>query len=186
MTPYATTNNLTAQVKPYRVVLTNRQPEFSLFQKTKTTVAAIFKSSKNTACPVSPKISASDTPLQNSTSTSSAERTWPQINYEKAIPVEPANGKSQTINNEILPILNQLYNNQVKLTDNMSGSMLDYIFNRIVTKDDKAAVKKYLEGLGYKTQDETEYQLTMYKVGYFLNLTFSLNNTNKGFLEITY
>lgn len=186
VTPYVATNNLTAQVKPYRVILTNRQPEFSSFQKTKTTVAAIFKSSKNTACPVSPKISASDTPLQNSTSTSSAERTWPQINYEKAVPVEPASGKSQTIHNEILPILNQLYNSQVKLTDNMSGSMLDYIFNRIVTKDDKAAVKKHLEELGYKTQDETEYQLTMYKVGYFLNLTFSLNNTNKGFLEITY
>lgn len=186
ITPYATTNNLTAQVKPYRVILTNRLPEFSSFQKTKTTVAAVFKSSKNTACPISPKISASNTPLQNSPSTSNAEKTWPQINYEKATTVEPANGKSQTIHNELLPVLNQLYNNQVKLTDNMSGSMLDYIFNRIVTKDDKTVVKKYLEGLGYKTQDETEYQLTIYKVGYFLNLTFSLNNTNKGFLEITY
>jgi hypothetical protein len=186
MTPYATTNDLTVAVKPYPLTLTNRQPEFSLYQKTKTTVAAAFKSSKNTPCPVSAKVSASDTPLQNSTSTLTAERTWPQINYEKALPVEPASGKSQTIHNEILPVLNQLYNNQVKLTDNMSGAMLDYLFSRVVTKDDKAAVKKYLEGLGYKTQDETEYQLTMYKVGYFLNLTFSLNNTNKGFLEITY
>ena len=186
MTPYTTTNNLTVQVKPHTIVWTKRQPEFSIYSKTKTTVLAAFKNSKNTACPILPKISASESPLQNSTSTFSAERTWPQINYEKATPVEPASGKSQTIHNELLPILNQLYNNQVKLTDNMSGSMLDYIFNRIVTKDDKTAVRKYLEELGYKTQDETEYQLTMYKVGYFLNLTFSLNNTNKGFLTITY
>jgi hypothetical protein len=186
MTPYTTTNNLTIQVKPYPVVLTGRQPELSLYKKTKITVSAVFKSSKNTLCPIAPQISADDTPRQNSTATSTAERTWPQINYEKAIPVEPASGKSQTLHQELLPILNQVYDSQVKLTDNMSGSMLDYIFNRIVTQDDKAAVKKYLEGLGYKTQDETEYQLTMYKVGYFLNLTFSLNNTNKGFLEITY
>ncbi|MDP2944601.1 MAG: hypothetical protein Q8N57_03495 [bacterium] len=186
MTPYAATNDLTVAVTPYPIVLTNRQPEFSLYKKTKTTVLAAFKSSKNTACPILLKISANSNPLQNSTSTSNVERTWPQINYEKAVPVEPASGKSQVIHNELLPILNQLYNNQVKLTDNMSGMMLDYIFNRIVTADDKAEIKKYLEGLDYKTQDETEYQLTMYKVGYFLNLTFSLNNTNKGFLEITY
>jgi len=64
--------------------------------------------------------------------------------------------------------------------------MLYYMFSRIVTEDDKAAVKEHLEGLGYKTQDETAYQLTMYKVGYFLTITFSLNNTNKGFLEVTY
>ena len=50
----------------------------------------------------------------------------------------------------------------------------------------KIAVKNYLEELGYKTQDETNYQLTMYKPGYFLTLTFSINNVNKGFLEVTY
>jgi hypothetical protein len=186
MTPYVTSNSLTLETETYSPILTNRQPEFSLYKKTKTTIYAAFKSLKETLCPVKPKILSSDTPLQNSTSTSNLERTWPQINYEKAIPAETINEKSLTLHNEILPILNQLYDNQVKLTDNMSGSMLDYSFSRIVTPADKEAVKEYLVGLGYKIQDETEYQLTMYKVGYFLTITFSINNTNKGFLEITY
>jgi hypothetical protein len=186
MTPYAVSNNLSAQTENFPLVLTNRKPEFSLYKKAKTVIYALFKSSKTTSCPLTPAIFASDVPLVNSTSSSTAPRTWPQINYEKEIPIEPVNGKSRTIYNELLPILNQLYNNQVKLTDNLSGMMLSYIFDRVITKDDVAAVKKYLEGLNYKTQDEGGSQLTMYKPGYFLILTFSVNNLYKAFLDITY
>lgn len=186
MTPYAISNKLNGQVNSYKVNLINRSPEFSLYKEAKTTAYASFSSSKNISSSVSPTVSAHETPLQNSNLSSTAERTWPQINYEKAVSVEPENDKSKTIHNEFLPILNQLYGNQVKLTDNMSGSMLYYIVSRIVTEDDMAEVKKHLEGLGYKTQDETAYQLTMYKVGYFLTITFSINNTNKGFIEVTY
>ena len=186
MTPYATSNELNGQINSYKVNLTNRNPEFSLYKKEKITTYAPFSSSKDISSPVSPLVSAHETPLVNSNLSSTAERTWPQINYEKAVSVETINDKSKTIHNEFLPILNQLYDSQVKLTDNMGGSMLYYMFSRIVTEDDKAAVKEHLEGLGYKTQDETAYQLMMYKVGYFLTITFSLNNTNKGFLEVTY
>jgi hypothetical protein len=183
LTSYATSNDLIVQAEPYELGLTDRKPEFSLYKKSKTATYASFKSLNYTLCPVAPEIS--ETP-QNSPNNLTEQKTWPEINYEKAVSVEPINDKSKTINDEMLPILNQLYNNQVKLTDNMGGAMLDYIFSRVVTSDDKTAVKNYLAGLGYKMEDETVYQLTMYKVGYFLTLTFSIDNTNKGFLEITY
>lgn len=173
-------------MEPYAVNLTKRKPEFSSFKKTKITTHAAFNSAEETNCPASSDISTHDSPLINSTTASTAQKTWPQINYEKAIPVEPTNEKSTALNNELLPILNKLYDNQVKLSDNMGGSMLSYTLGRTVVKDDLTSVKNYLTGLGYKLQDETQYQLTVYKVGYFLNLSFSVNNTYKAFLNVTY
>ncbi|MFH0815046.1 MAG: hypothetical protein V1902_03175 [Candidatus Falkowbacteria bacterium] len=186
MTPYTISNNLTVQTEPLKIKLTSRKPEFSLYKKSKTKIFAPFKNAKETMCPLAPSTSAYDTPLQNTTNTSTTTRTWPQINYEKAIPAELVNDKSKTVHNELLPILNQLYNNQVKMTDNMDGAMLYYVFDRIVTKDDMTAMKKHLEGLNYKTQDEGVYELTTYKPGYFLILTFSTNNAYKAFLKVTY
>ena len=186
MTPYAVSNDLSVQAEPYSVGLTKRKPEFSIYKKIKTKIFAAFQSSKETACPLAPAVSVYDAPLQNSTSTSAVPRTWPAINYEKTIPAELINDKSRAVHNELLPILNQLYNNQVKMTDNMDGAMLYYVFDRIITKDDITAVKNYLEGLGYKTQDERVYELTTYKPGYFLVLTFATNNANKAFMKVTY
>ncbi|MDD4902690.1 MAG: hypothetical protein PHE24_06165, partial [Patescibacteria group bacterium] len=186
MTPYAVSNNLSAQVAAYPLALTNRKPEFSLYKKAKTIIYAAFASSKTTSCPLAPVISASDTPLQNSTLPGTAAKTWPQMNFERAVPAQLINDKSRTIHNELLPILNQLYDNKVKMIDNMGGAMLSYVFSRVVTKEDVVAVKKYLEGLGYKTQDEGIKQLTMYKPGYFLVMTFSVNNLDKAFLDVTY
>lgn len=186
MTPYAVSNDLVVQTGAYPLSLTIRKPEISSYKKAKTSVFAPFKNLKTILCPVAPTLLVSDTPLQNSTSSSTAQRTWPQINYEKQASTQPVNDKSRTIHNELLTILNQLYNNQVKLIDNMSGSMLSYVFNRVITADDLTAVQKYLEGLGYKTQDAGKNQLTMYKPGYFLILTFSVNNIDKAFLDVTY
>jgi len=186
MTPYAVSNDLLANVENYPLKLTNRKPEFSMYKKAKTTSYAPFASAKETFCPILPDVSAFDKPIQNSNNSSAETRTWPQINYERAIPAELINDKSKTINAELLPILNQLYNNQVKLTDNMGGAMLSYIFDRVITKEDVVAVKNYLVGLNYKTQDEGNNQLTMYKPGYFLILTFSVNHKDKAFLDVTY
>jgi hypothetical protein len=186
MTPYTVTKDLIVQVDPFDIKLISRKPEFSPYKKSKTTVYAPFQSAKDTLCPSVPEVSNNDVPLVNSTITSTAQKTWPQINYEKAVPVEPINDKSRTLNSELLPILNITYKNQVKLIDNMGGSMLSYMFGRVVTKDDLLAVKNYLVGIGYKIQDEGQYQLTMYKVGYFLNLTFSVGNQYKAFLNVTY
>ncbi|MFA4830638.1 MAG: hypothetical protein WC862_01915 [Patescibacteria group bacterium] len=186
MTPYSVSNDLNIEAESYSVNLTKRKPEFSLYKKTKTTVFVPFKSSKYTLCPLAPSFSAFDTPLQNTTSTSATPRTWSQINYEKAVPAELVNDKSQTIHDELLPILNQLYNSKVKMTDNMGGAMLRYMFDRVIIKDDLTAVKNYLIGIDYKVQDEGNNQLTMYKPGYFLVMTFSVGNLNKAFLDVTY
>ncbi|MFA5051209.1 MAG: hypothetical protein WC499_03785 [Patescibacteria group bacterium] len=185
-TLYAIANDLTGQTDSYSVKLTSRKPEFSVYKKTKTTTYALPNNSKNTLCPTSPNIFAYNTPVQNSNLASTARRIWPEINYERAIPSELINDKSRTIHGELLPILNQLYNNQIKMTDNMGGAMLNYIFPRIITKDDVTAVKNHLESMGYKTQDEGLNQLTMYKPGYWLILTFSTNHPDKAFLEITF
>lgn len=185
MTEYAVSNSLNARVDAYNVSLTNRKPEFSLYKKTKTSSYAPFSSSTTTRCSTAP-VTSLDTSLPDVPGVASTPKTWPQINYERATTVDPINEKSQAVHGDVLPILNTLFKNQVKLTDNMSGSMLSYMFDRIVVPSDITAVKKSLESLGYKTQDEGTYQLTMYKVGYFLTLTFSINNTNKAFLEITY
>ncbi len=186
MTPYTISNNLIVQVEPYLVNLTKRKPELALYKKFKIKVFASYKNSKETLCPIAPSISTYDTPLQNITDTSATPRTWPQINYEKAIPAELINDKSKMVHNDLLPILNQLYNNKVKTTDNMGGAMLRYMFDRVIIKDDLTAVKKYLIGIDYKAQDEGSNQLTMYKPGYFLVMTFSVGNLSKAFLDVTY
>ncbi|MDD5625594.1 MAG: hypothetical protein PHG83_00310 [Patescibacteria group bacterium] len=185
-TLYAIANDLIGQTDSYSVKLTSRKPEFSLCKKTKTTTYAPPNNSKNTLCPALPSIFAYNTPIQNSNLASTATRTWPEINYERAIPSELINDKSRTIDGELLPILNQLYNNQVKMADNMDGAMLNYVLPRIITKDDVTAVKNHLESRGYKTQDEGLNQLTMYKPGYWLILTFSTDHPDKAFLEITF
>ena len=186
MTPYTNSNNLVAQVEPYSVDLTNRDPEFSLYSKSKTTAFAPFNDSEDVSPPKAPSVSVYETPLQNSTGSSTEAKTWPQINYEKAVPAELVNDKSKTVHNELLPILNQLFNNQVKMTENMGGAMLYYVVNRIITKNDITEVKNYLSGLDYKTQDEGTYDLTVYKPGYFLILTFATDNANKAFIKVTY
>jgi hypothetical protein len=187
VTPYVTSSSLIARPEPYSTTLKSRQPEFTAYAQSKIVVYAPFSStSKPTPLNVIGVPASLSTISDPIVSQPTVEKTWPQINYERAISTETINDKSSTIHQELLPILNQLYDNQVKLTDNMGGAMLDYIFARVVTADDVIAVKKYLEGKGYKTQDESTKQLTMYKVGYFLTLTFSTNNEDKAFLEVTY
>jgi len=186
MTPYSLTNKITAQVTAYSVKLTSRVPTFSTYSNTKTSTYAAYKSAKTTLCPVAPNYSGYDNPLQNTVTDSTETRTWPQINYERAVPVETVNEKSATIHGELLPILNAVYSNKVKLTDNMGGAMLSYLFDRIITAEDKTAIKVQLESVGYKTYDETGTQLTMYKPGYFLVMTFAVNNRDKAFLDVTY
>ncbi len=186
VTPYTLSNDLSIEEEIYTIDVTTRVPEFSLYNNYATKTFAPFNSSNTTFCPNTPAGSSSDSPLQNTPSTSDTVKTWPQINYERVVPVETVNDKSEAIHEELLPIFNELYSNEVKLTDNMDGSMLSYIFSRVITKDDLTAVKNYMVDLDYKTQDETTNQLTMYKPGYFLVMTFSVGNLNKAFLHVTY
>jgi len=120
------------------------------------------------------------------TPTAVETKTWAQINYDDVTSVEPSNEKSQAVHNDLFPGLNQVFNNEVKLRDNMAGYSLDYVFNRVVTETDVIAMREYLEGIGYTTYDADSDQLTMMKIGYFLSMTFSVGNQNKGLLGVTF
>lgn len=113
-------------------------------------------------------------------------KTFAQITYDDVTPVEPSNEKSQVVHDDLLPGLNQVFGNEVKLRDNMGGFSLDYIFSRVITDTDVTAVREYLEGLGYTTYDSNKWQLTMMKVGYTLTMTFNVGNQNRGTLSVTF
>lgn len=112
--------------------------------------------------------------------------TWAQINYndvkEVAVDVE----KNKSIHEELLPILNQVYNNQVKLKDSMKSMWLTYVFPRPATRADVEVVQKYYEGLGYKIDDSVEGNLWVSKVGLTLHMTFSIQNSMVGKLEVMF
>lgn len=121
------------------------------------------------------------------TPTAAAETTtWAQINYNDVTAVEPTNEKSQAVHDDLLPGLNEVFDDAVKLRDNLGGYSLDYVFSRVVTESDVTAVKEYLEDIGYTTYDSDSNQLTMMRVGYFLSMTFSVGNQNKGILSVTF
>ena len=114
-------------------------------------------------------------------------KTWAERNFEGTKIVEPINEKSREIHNELLLILNQLFNNKVKLRDNFGGITLDYTFGRLVTQDDVSAMKNYLEELGYKDTDlSSGGKLVMTKIGLTLNLSFAIKNRIQGTLEVTW
>jgi len=118
--------------------------------------------------------------------TAVSNKTWAQINYDDVTPIEPTNEKSQAIHDDLLPILEELFDGDVKLRDNMGGYSLDYVFSRLVTEEDVTAVREQMEEIGYTAYDADSDQLTMMKVGYFLSMTFSVGNQNKGTLGITF
>ena len=128
-----------------------------------------------------------DTSLAKVPTTSGAEtKTWAQITYEDVVAIEPVNAKSQEIHDDLTPILNDIFTNEVKLRDNMAGYSLDYTFGRVVTQADVDAVRDSLETIGYTTYDSGNGMLTMMKVGYTLSMTFSIYNQNKGTLGVTF
>ncbi len=113
-------------------------------------------------------------------------KTWEEINYEQTETVELVNDKSREVHNELLPILNQLFDNKVKLRDNFGGLSLDYTFNRLVTRDDVVVVQEGLEDIGYTTDTSEGGQLIMMKIGRTLNLVFSIRSKRHGTLEVTF
>jgi len=114
-------------------------------------------------------------------------KNWAQVYYEGLTEVETTNETSLEIYNEVMPILNELYDGDVKLWDNFYGMMLDFAFSRVVTEEDIAAVQEYYEGLGYqKIEAIGGNNLTMSRVGRTLNFDFSILQKTKGTLEVTW
>jgi len=115
-----------------------------------------------------------------------AAKTWALINYENTQEVSIDGEKNQSIHGELLPILNQIYNNQVKLKDSMKSMWLTYIFPRLVTRADLEAVQKKYEELGYKIDESDGGDLWVSKIGQTLHLTFSIQNFMVGKLEVLF
>lgn len=115
-------------------------------------------------------------------------KTWAEINYENAAQTEdikPVYQAASQIHQELLPVLNAIFNGEVKLNKDVAGG-LEYILGRLVKESDKVAVQNYLEGLGYKTYLAEGSQLVMMKVGRTLTLTFSFADKTKGTLFVTF
>ncbi|MFA6547509.1 MAG: hypothetical protein WCT11_01020 [Candidatus Magasanikbacteria bacterium] len=115
-------------------------------------------------------------------------KTWAEINFANmanTVDIKPIYKTAIQVNQELSPILNQIFSGEVKLKPDVSGG-LEYVFGRLVNDSDKTAVQKYLEGIGYKTYLAEGDQLVMMKVGRTLTVTFSFADKTLGGLYVTY
>lgn len=112
--------------------------------------------------------------------------TWVQVNYDNAKEGTIVAEKNRRIHDELLPILKNIFGNQVKMTDSMDGGWLEYIFSRLVTRADVEAVQKAYSGLGYKIDESEGETLNVSKIGTSLRMTFSITNPMKGKLEVMF
>lgn len=113
-----------------------------------------------------------------------AVATWALINFENAKEGKIESERNQKVHDELLPILNQVFNNQVKMTDSMNSMWLAYAFPRLVTRADVEAVQKKYEALGYKIDESEGGRLFVSKIGVTLHMTFSIQNPMAGKLEV--
>jgi hypothetical protein len=132
-------------------------------------------------------------PAEQTVTSVTKEKTPVEKYFDGIKAVEPTTEKGKTVHAILLPILQKLYNEEandkivegVKLQEQF-GSMLTYVFNRVVTNDDMTAVKTELEAQGFKTAEASGKGMTMMKVGQSWVLTFWLNNQQKAGLEVTF
>ena len=150
----------------------------------KTKVIDMCSVAVNTAQPNSstslPSISPSQIPPKTAT--------WAEITYASMADTEeikPIYKTAIQVHQEFLPVLNEVFANEVKLKKDVSGG-LEYVFGRLVVESDKTAVQSHLEGLGYKTYLAEGDQLVMMKVGRTLTITFSFADKTQGTLFVTY
>lgn len=113
-------------------------------------------------------------------------KTRPQMKFEETKEVEAVSKKGKAVNDEIMPILKNIFNNEVKLWDEDISGWVAYRFKRLVTKDDIDKTEAALENLGYKIDRNDNRDFTATRIGQTLNFHFYLGNTNMGRLDIMY
>ncbi|MFA5788945.1 MAG: S-layer homology domain-containing protein [Candidatus Gracilibacteria bacterium] len=113
-------------------------------------------------------------------------KTQAEISYEETDEIEATSEKGILINDELMPILNEVFDDEVKLWDDFSGGWVAYKFNRLVTRDDIAEIVTALEGLDYGIDSNTNGDFTATKVGLTLNFHFYLGDLNAGQLDVMY
>jgi hypothetical protein len=113
-------------------------------------------------------------------------KTWALINYDNTVEVAADGEKNKAVHAELLPILNQIFDNQVKLKDNMQSMWLTYVFSRPATRADVEMAQKKYEELGYKIDSSDGGNLYVSKIGLALHLTFSITNSMAGKVEVMF
>lgn len=113
-------------------------------------------------------------------------KTRPQMKYDETIEIEAATEKGIIVNDELMPILKEVFENEVKLWDNDVSGWVAYRFNRLVTEDDIEKTITALEALGYKIDSNDNKDFTATRIGMTLNFHFYLGNTNTGRLDVMY
>lgn len=108
-----------------------------------------------------------------------------QSAYDAATDIEASTTKAKTVDGEVKPALKAVFANNVKLKEDMSGSLLTYITNREVVAADLAAFKTAMEAAGYKTLDSSATGLTLSKGANTLVFTFPIGDSNKATIDMT-
>ncbi|HUT21962.1 MAG TPA: hypothetical protein VMX18_00975 [Candidatus Bipolaricaulota bacterium] len=116
--------------------------------------------------------------------TTPVAKTWALINYDNTKEVAVEGDKNQTVHDELLPILNEVFDDQVKLKDNMKSMWLTYVFSRLVTRADVIMVQEKYQALGYKVEESEGGSLWLTRVGLTLHMTFSIINYMVGKVEV--
>jgi hypothetical protein len=117
--------------------------------------------------------------------TTPTTKTRAQMKYDETIAIEPTTAKGILVNDEVTPILKDVFKD-VKLWDNDISGWVAYRFSRLVTKDDISKIETAMETLGYKLDKNDNGNFTAVKIGMTMNFSFYLGDTNTGRLDITY
>jgi len=185
--PYLVAQNMTVAGAENLVLPVNKKVK----EKTavaKNTVKNICQYLKNKIVPICSHLTP-DSAVNSPTGqviTTPVAKTWAEINFENAKEAKIESIKNQGIHDELLPILNQIFNNRVKMTDSMNSLWLTYYLPRLVTRVDVEAVQKYYEGLGYKIDESEGGHLYVSRVGLSLRFTFSIHDSMKGKIEVLF
>jgi flagellar basal body-associated protein FliL len=105
--------------------------------------------------------------------------------YTNTTAITPTTAKSQAVDKIFQPILKNVFTNNVKLKTEL-GPMMTYVVNRQITAADVSAVQTGVNNAGYRTIDSSASQLTVSTGPYTWVITFSLNNSSKATIDISF
>lgn len=116
--------------------------------------------------------------------TDTSVKTGVEINYEKAISVEPVAGRCTEVNTELLPILKKIFPEGVKLTEASQG-WLTYNINRVLTANDIKSVRTELEVIHYTIDSIDEKGLSASKGAQSITIEFNnIDDKNKAEVSV--
>ncbi len=179
---YLISQNMSAGTEDMQLPINkNVKPVLSNIKNTQRTIVAYAKTKVTPVC--STLNAGSSTPPSTGEGAEPQVKTYPQINFDNAKEAKIETEKSRQIHAELLPVLQKIFG-KVKMTDNTSGLWLTYYFPRQATVADREAVQKEYVKLGYKVDEAEGGRLYVSKIGLSLRMTFSVNNSMVGKLEV--